>query len=99
MKKKIVSICVAMFLLLVACGTTEPAEFSNKAEYENTVLELLEAEVLAMGNGNVIKVKATYQNNATEPQYCLSSFAVKAYQNNTELTDVSNINGEEAVLI
>ncbi len=99
MKTRIISICVACFVLLAACGTTEPAELTNKAEYENTALELLEAEVLATANGNVIKVKATYQNNATEPQYCLSSFAVKAYQNNTELTDVSDINGEEAVLI
>lgn len=99
MKRKFFSICMLLLLMITACGTTEPAELTNRAEYENTVLELLEADVLATANGNVIKVKATYQNNATEPQYCLSSFAVKAYQNNTELTDVSDINGEEAVLI
>ncbi len=99
MKKRIISMCVVLFVLLAACGTTEPAELTNRAECENTVLELREAEVLATANGNVIKVKAAYQNNATEPQYCLSSFVIKAYQNNTELTDVSDINGEEAVLI
>lgn len=99
MKKKIFSICLILILMFTACGTTEPTELTNRAEYENTVLELLEADVLTTAIGNVIKVKATYRNNATEQQYCLSSFAVKAYQNNTELTDISDINGEEAVLI
>lgn len=99
MNKKIFSICLILILMITACGTTEPAELTNVAEYKNTVLELLEADVLTTANDNVIKVKATYQNNGTEPQYCLSSFAVKAYQGNTELTDVSDINGEEAVLI
>lgn len=99
MKKRFISICVACFVLLAACGTTEPTELTNVAEYENTVLELLAAEVSESEGGAVIKVKAIYQNNATEPQYCLSSFVVKAYQGNTELTDVSDINGEEAVLI
>ena len=45
------------------------------------------------------KVNATFTNNSDEPLYAMSLFAVRAFQNDKEITDVSDINGADASLI
>lgn len=47
----------------------------------------------------MVKVEATYTNKNAEPLYALSAFAVRAFQNDKELRDISDINGDEASLI
>ena len=39
------------------------------------------------------------ENKNVEPLYALSAFAVRAFQNDKELADASDINGDEASLI
>lgn len=92
---------VVMVLTITACGSNETEkQLTNKAEYENSVLELGEATIFTSENGDkVAKVEATYTNNDAEPLYALSAFAVRAFQNDKELADASDINGDEASLI
>ena len=103
MLKKLCSFCmvVALIMGLCACGNVDTqTELSNVANYEGTTLELLDATVCASEDGKtVIKVQAVYQNDNAEALYAYCSFSVKAYQNGVELLDVSDINGNEAVLI
>lgn len=100
MKRFLVSLMVIMLMLsLVACGGTQ-IELTNTGNYENMTLELLDASVIMSEDGRqLIEVKANYQNNNADGLYAYCSFVVKAFQNNVELTDVSDINGNEAVLI
>lgn len=92
---------IMMVLTITACGSNETEkQLTNKAEYENSVLELGEATIATTDNGDtVVKVKATYTNNDAEPLYALSAFAVRAFQNDKEIADASDINGDEASLI
>lgn len=92
---------VVMVLTITACGSNETEkQLTNKAEYENSVLELGEATIFTSENGDkVAKVEATYTNNDAESLYALSAFAVRAFQNDKELADASDINGDEASLI
>lgn len=85
-------------LFFTACGdTSSTQELTNTAEYEDTVLTLGESSVNA--EDNTITVKATFTNNSEEPIYALSAFSVKAFQNDKELENVSDINDGEAALI
>ena len=102
MKKLVtLSLVIAMLFTVTACGNTETQkQLTNTAEYDNSVLELEEANIITMDNGDkVVKVEATYTNKNAEPLYVLSAFAVRAFQNDKELTDVSDINGDEESLI
>lgn len=101
MRKKL--LCVVLTLMMVAlvgCSGTEETELTNKAEFENSTLELLDATVVDTEDGKtVLKVIANYTNEASEGGYAYSYFKVKAFQNDVEIADVSDINGEEATLI
>ena len=99
MKKLLTLVCIiAMMMVLTACGAEK--ELTNTGVYEDWQLELQDAEVYTNEDGvQVVKVNAVYTNNSEEPQYALSSFAVRAFQDDTELTDLSDINGNEAALI
>ena len=101
--KKLFTILMSLFLVLslAACSSgNEEAELTNIGTFEKYTLELNDAEFTTNESGeNVIKVDATYMNDDSEPQYALSSFAVRAFQNDVELTDISNINGDEVSLI
>lgn len=99
MKKLLTLICIiTMMAVLTACGAEK--ELTNTGMYEDWQLELQDAEVYTNEDGvQVVKVNAVYTNNSEEPQYALSSFAVRAFQDDTELTDLSDINGNEAALI
>lgn len=91
---------IGLFLILIvligslaACG--EEKELTNTAVYQDFTLVLGEAERV----GNTIIVHATYTNASKDPYYALCCFAVKAFQNNKEITDISDINGKQAALI
>lgn len=101
--KKLITLLLAMVMIFTgtACGSTETQkQLTNTAEYDNSILELEEANIVTTDNGDkVVKVEATYTNKNAEPLYALSAFAVRAFQNDKELTDTSDINGDEASLI
>lgn len=99
--KKILAVVMMVILVLslAGCGEVEK-ELANIGEYEGCVLELLDATVISRDDGvKVLRVSATYTNNNEDPLYAYCSFAVKAFQNDVELTECSDINGDEAVLI
>lgn len=102
MKKLVIlSLVMTMIFIVTACGNTETQkQLTNIAEYSNSILELEEANIITMDNGDkVIKVEAIYTNKNAEPLYALSAFAIRAFQNDKELIDVSDINGDESSLI
>ena len=75
-------------------------ELTRIAKYENTQLELLNGISFVSEDGKqMMRVCAVYTNNGEEPMYALSSFSVRAFQNDVELTDCSDINGDQATLI
>ena len=43
----------------------------------------------------MVRVNATYTNNSQDPYYAASCFAVRAFQNDKELDEYTNVNGEE----
>ena len=100
--KRCLILCMILMLMmgLVACGETGQTELTHVAKYDNTSLELLDATICAAENGKtVVKVVANYQNDNADALYSYCSYSVKAYQNNVELLDVSDVNGSEASLI
>lgn len=102
--KKIVLFIISIVLVvsLTACGVSAPTEkeLTNTAVYEDFTLELVTAERFTDDTGrNLIRVHATYTNASEDPCYALSCFAVRAFQNDKEIADVSDINEGEAALI
>lgn len=94
-----IMISIALLLSFVGCGDTQ-TELTSIGNYDTMTLELLDASVIMSEDGRqLFEVKANYQNNNADGLYAYCSFVVKAFQNNVELTDVSDINGNEAVLI
>lgn len=99
--KKIFAVLSSVLLMLSlnAC-TGANQELTNVAIYEDWQLELQTAEVFTDDEGNRrVRVNAVYTNDSQEPLYALCSFAVRAFQNDIELNDYSDINGGEAELI
>lgn len=94
------TITVMMFVLTSCGSSVDETQYTNKAEYEKSILELGEANIITKDSGeNVVVVEAIYTNNDSEPLYALSAFAVRAFQNDIQLIDVSDINGDEASLV
>ena len=80
--------------------TPTEKELTNTAVYEDFTLVLNGANVETTENGaQVLRVNATYTNNANEPYYAFQCFAVRAFQHDKQITDISNINLGEAALI
>ena len=99
-KYLVTALVIAFTFSLCACGDTSPKELTNVGEYEDCILSLDSATTEILDSGeNVIKVTATYTNNANDPLYAYCSFGVKAFQNDIQLDEVSDINGDEADLI
>lgn len=100
-KSKVAVIVACLIIVVVSLvGCSGEVELTNIAEYEDCTLELMGAIVENTDTGTqVLRVTATYTNNSAEPLYALCSFGVKAFQNDTEVADLSDINGTEAVLI
>jgi len=101
--KRCLNLCMILMLVmgLVACGDVATEnKLTHVANYDNTSLELIDATICATEDGKtVIKVEANYKNDNADGLYSYCSYSVKAYQNNVELIDVSDINGNEAALI
>ena len=94
-------IALAFSLCITACGATETQkELTNTAVYEDYTLVLNGATTETTETGaQVLRVKATYTNNSQEPCYAYQCFAVRAFQHDKEITDISNVNLGEAALI
>ena len=90
--KKVWLILTCFLVLLAGCGRTEPVQIGTVAEYENCKAELLEAEFDTAEN--TVKVYVTYTNNGSDGMYMLESFVVRAFQNDTELTNLTDINDD-----
>lgn len=110
--RKVVMLIMVIAMLLSGCVIEiAPTDGSNKdsdcnteltriAKYENAQLELLNGISFVSEDGKqMMRVSAVYTNNGEEPMYALSSFAVRAFQDDVELTDCSDINGDQATLI
>lgn len=96
--KKLVLALLACLLLLSGCSAEEPV-LETAAEYEDCVVELLDAEFFQTEDGaRRVKVYVGYTNSGSEDMYMLESFALKAFQGDTELLDCTDIN-EETTLI
>lgn len=99
-KHFIIGVVVALSIFFSACGTSAPKELNNVAVYDNCVLSLEKASIETLESGEqVVKVVATYTNNGNEPLYAYCSFAVRAFQHDKQIDDISNINGDESSLI
>lgn len=101
MKKLLSYICVLVLMVsLVGCNSSEQHNLTNHAKFESYELILQDAVIDEMEDGTkVVKINADYINSDEEPQYAYSCFAVKAFQNDKELADLSDINGNQASLI
>lgn len=72
---------------------------SSTAEYENTELELKDASKTTLDDGTeALLVNAVFTNNTSEGIYAMSAFAVNAFQNDTQIEDISDINGDQSSL-
>lgn len=93
---------LAVSFCLSACGSTKetPKELTNTAVYEDFTLVLNNAVLeTAENETQVLRVNATYTNNSNEPYYAFQCFAVRAFQHDKQIADVSNVNLGEATLI
>ena len=102
MKKAAILLTVALLLAsLAACGAA-PAEtiFTNTAVYDDMFLELRDGSITEGEDGHeYLVIEAVYKNDQTDPFYALCSFVVKAFQDDVELEDCSDINGADSDLI
>ena len=78
--------------LLVGCTEEPSKKLTNTAEYEDTILELKDMEV----EDDIVRVHAIFTNNTKDGLYAFESFGIKAYQNDKELVDSTDINGVDA---
>lgn len=101
MKKFITYFCIlTLTLSLIGCDDKKQEVLTNHATYEGYELILSDAVIKKLEDGtDIVKVEAKYINSNEEPQYAYSSFVVKAYQNDKELEDISDVNGEQETLI
>ena len=101
MKRIISLVLVSMVVVfaLVGCSTSEK-ELTQTAEFEDCIMEILDATKITDGTGaNYAQVTAKYTNNSETPLYAYCSFKVTAFQNNQALEDCADVNGEQADLI
>lgn len=95
--KKIILSVAACLVLLSGCGSTpKTVEIDNVAVYEDYMATLTDAEYFtADDGGQMIRVYVEYTNNGADGLYILESFIVKAFQNDTELANRTDINDDE----
>lgn len=99
MKKKItvlLATCILLVLSLAACGSSAPEPTTDgKASYDDKDIEILGAEFTDEYTGyseqpiSAIMVRMHFKNNSADPNYPLSSFGIRAFQDGTELEYVS----------
>jgi ABC-type glycerol-3-phosphate transport system substrate-binding protein len=91
-------------MLLVGCGQ-QPTASSEKAtqksektatdtaKYEDTSVQILNGDVFQTDDGSkAIRVHLKYTNNSSDGMYLSESFAIKAFQNDKELEDITDVN-------
>lgn len=96
--KNIILSVAACLVLLSGCGSTPPqtVEIDNIAVYEDYTATLTDAEYFTDDDGGkMIRVYVEYTNNGADGLYMLESFIVKAFQNDTELANRTDINDDE----
>lgn len=85
-------------MFLSGCSTEEPV-LGTEAQYEDCAVALLDAEFFQTEDGvPMVKVYVHYTNSGTTDMYALESFALKAFQGDTQLTDCTDINEETALI-
>ena len=95
MKKALsIGLIFVMVLSFASCAI-ESKELTETAVYEDFTLVLGESEI----TDGRITIHATYTNASQDPYYAFSCFAVRAFQNDKALKDVSDVNGDQAALI
>ena len=109
--KKMAAIIMTAFLMmgLAACGATDNAgtqkEITDVAVYEDTQANILSADFYDLEDGtSVVRVHFKFTNNQADGLYMYECFAVRAFQNDTQLDDLTNVNedaetGDSAELI
>lgn len=94
MKKWIIPVLL-LGLLCVGCTETTDTTIGTVAEYEDTVAEIKGAEFFADDNGDsMIRVRFDYTNNGADGMYMYESFSVRAFQNDIELLEKTDINDD-----
>lgn len=107
MKKALSIFMIGMMVFVLgACGSqetgaspetsqTEESAITNVAVYEDTQAEILDAQFYETEDGaSVVRVNFKYTNNSEDGLYMLESFVVRAFQNDTQLDDLTDINEE-----
>lgn len=99
-------ICLVVFVVSMALAPDNTNSDKSKeavkhkvgsvAEYDDCKIELKDAIKATDENGNnIIRIHAVFTNDKKEPLYGLSCFAVRAFQDDKELEDMTDINGED----
>ena len=92
--RKLIKCILAILICAITVGCTEESskELTNIAEDEDTILELKDIEV----ENDIVRVHAIFTNNTKDGLYAFQSFGIKAYQNEKELVDSTDINDVDA---
>lgn len=101
-KNTLFLILLILAVLLAGCGTasTDEKELNGTAVYKDFTLVLGEAERFSDDRGkNLVRISAAYTNASQDPCYAFSCFAVRAFQNDKQIADISDVNKGEAALI
>mgnify|MGYP002626596966 FL=1 len=109
--KRVIAIIMTVFMMigLAACGaadnTEQQKEITDIAVYDDTQADILTADFYDLEDGTpVVRVHFKFTNNQADGLYMYECFAVRAFQNDTQLDDITNINedsetGDSAELI
>lgn len=93
MKRILIPLLLCSFLCVGCTTKTGETPITTTAEYEGTVAEIKDAEYFSNeSGGNMIRVHFDYTNNNSDGMYMYESFIVKAFQNDTELGNFTDVN-------
>lgn len=68
-------------------------EITDIAVHDDTQADILTAEFYDLENGTpVVRVHFKFTNNQADGLYMYECFAVRAFQNDTQLDDITNVN-------
>lgn len=108
---KMIAIIMTVFMMigLTACSAADNTgthkEITDVAVYEDTQANILSADFYDLEDGtSVVRVHFKFTNNQADGLYMYECFSVRAFQNNTQLDDLTNVNedaeiGDSAELI